>query len=149
LGGGAAPSAKKEIGGSDFVAGALNRYSFDGQGTRQPAIVEGCLAQTRGVRGLLSGSRRIAASQCQPRGELRRIGLEGRRLCCGEGICGCGKPGLVAPIVRDQTAQKRGPRNRVGILALLNTPRRPVGFSRRPSPVESGGLGQQQSGKWL
>ena len=63
LGGGAAPSAKKKIGGSDFVAGALNRCSFDGQGTRHPAIVEGCLAQTRGVRGLLAGSHRIAASQ--------------------------------------------------------------------------------------
>src|SRR5690348_1376029 len=120
LAGGAAPSAKKEIGGSDFVAGALNRYSFDGQGTRQPAIVEGCLAQTRGVRGLLAGSRRIAEPQCQPRGYFRRIRLERWRLCSHEGICGCGKPGLVASVVRDQAAQKRGPRNRVCILALLD-----------------------------
>jgi hypothetical protein len=112
----------------DFVAGALNRDSFDGQGTRQPAIVEGCLPQTRGLRRLFSGSRRIVASQRQPRGELRRIRLEGRRLCCREGICGCGKPSLVASIVRDQAAQKRGPRNRVCIIALLNTLRRPIGF---------------------
>jgi hypothetical protein len=62
-GGGAAPCAKKQIDGGNSVARLLNRYSFNGQGTRQPAIVEGCLAQTSGVHGLLSGSRRIAASQ--------------------------------------------------------------------------------------
>ena len=61
LRGRAAPGTKKKIGGGDFVAGALRRCSFDGQRTRQPAIVEGYLAQLRGSGGLLSGSRRIAA----------------------------------------------------------------------------------------
>src|SRR4029077_4190702 len=107
------------------------------------------LAQTRGVRGLVSGSRRVAAPASQPRGELCPIRPEARRLYCSEGICGCSKPGLVTPIVRDQSAQKRGPRNRVGILALLNTPRRLISFGRRPGPVESDGLGQQQGGEWL
>src|SRR5256885_2114905 len=83
-------AARTESGGSDIVAAPLTRSSFYGQGPRQPAMVEGCLAQTRGLRGLLVGSRRIAASQCEPRGELRRIRLEGRRLCCSESICGCG-----------------------------------------------------------
>jgi hypothetical protein len=57
---GVASGAKKEIGGSGFVACALGRRSFNRQARAQAPIIEGCLAQIRGAGSLLSGLCRIA-----------------------------------------------------------------------------------------
>jgi hypothetical protein len=149
LRGGAAPGPEKEVSGGGFIACALGRGSSNGQSARQPPIVEGCLAPFRCAGCLLSGTRRIAASQRQPSGELRRIRLKRRGFRCTERVGGCGEPYQVVSIVRDQATQKGRPRSSVDILAVLDGLRCAVGFGHRASSVERGRLDQLQRREWL
>jgi hypothetical protein len=91
LRGRAAPGTKKEIGGGDFVAGALGRCPFDGQ--RTPA---------RDSRGLFGAAPRrgrpavgLATDRCVAMPAARRVPPSPPRraaFCSSEGICGCRDP---------------------------------------------------------
>jgi hypothetical protein len=132
---GAASGAKKEV-GSSFAAGALRCHCFDSESTCQSSIVECLLAQFRGAGCLPLSMRRIAVAQCQARGELRKIGLKGRRLPRIECIYGCGESRVIAPLVGDQATQKGRACSGVDIAGPLDRLCRPVGLSNRTHPVE-------------